>query len=53
MARFYAGLSVRESAEALGCAEGTVKVLVHKAIANLRSAGLVDDQEDQQDVQAH
>jgi RNA polymerase sigma factor (sigma-70 family) len=53
VARFYAGLSVSESADALGCAEGTVKALVHKAIANLRGAGLIDDQEEHEDVRAH
>ena len=34
--RYYAGCSVRETAEAMGCPEGTVKTLTHKAIANLR-----------------
>ena len=34
--RYYSGLSVAETAEALGCAEGTVKSLTHKAIAALR-----------------
>jgi RNA polymerase sigma-70 factor (ECF subfamily) len=44
VARFYAGLTVEETAEALGCAPGTVKALVHKGIANLRGAGFgVDD----------
>jgi RNA polymerase sigma factor (sigma-70 family) len=53
VARFYAGLSVAEAADALGCAEGTVKALVHKAIGNLRDAGLIDDQEEHEDVRAH
>lgn len=35
--RYYAGLSVAETAEQLDCAEGTVKSLTHKAIANLRT----------------
>ena len=34
--RYYSGLTVAETAEALGCAEGTVKSLTHKAIAALR-----------------
>lgn len=38
--RFYAGLSVAETATAMRCAEGTVKSLTHKAMAALRA---VDD----------
>lgn len=34
--RFYAGLPVAETARQMGCAEGTVKSLTHKAIAALR-----------------
>lgn len=34
--RFYADLSVAETAEALGCAGGTVKALTHKAVGALR-----------------
>jgi RNA polymerase sigma factor (sigma-70 family) len=41
--RYYLDLSVRESAEMMGCPEGTVKTLTHKAIASLRrDADLVD-----------
>lgn len=36
--RFFADLSVAETAEALRCAEGTVKALTHKAVAALRDA---------------
>lgn len=36
--RFYAGLSERDTAEALGCAPGTVGSLVHRALATLRQA---------------
>lgn len=36
--RFYAGLSERETAAALGCAPGTVGSLVHRALATLRQA---------------
>lgn len=39
--RFYAGLSVRETAEALGRPDGTVKSLTHAAVAELRRV-LVD-----------
>jgi RNA polymerase sigma factor (sigma-70 family) len=45
VARYFAGFDVSEAAAALGCAEGTVKALTHKAMAKLREAGLVDDQE--------
>lgn len=34
--RYYGGFSVRETAEVMGCPEGTVKTLTHKAIAQLR-----------------
>jgi RNA polymerase sigma-70 factor (ECF subfamily) len=42
VARFYAGLSVDEAAEALDCAPGTVRALTHQAMTKLRSAGLVE-----------
>lgn len=45
VARFYAGLSVAETAEALGCAAGTVRALTAQAIASLRRSGLVDSEE--------
>jgi RNA polymerase sigma-70 factor, ECF subfamily len=38
--RYFADLSVRETADQLGCPEGTVKTLVHQAIKALRHAGL-------------
>lgn len=41
--RFYAQLSVAESAAAMSCAEGTVKSLTSQAIASLRRAGLAVD----------
>ena len=34
--RYFAGLSVRETAEVLECPEGTVKTLTHKAMTTLR-----------------
>lgn len=36
MLRIFEGLSVREAALAMGCREGTVKALLHKASAKLR-----------------
>jgi DNA-directed RNA polymerase specialized sigma24 family protein len=44
VARFYLGMSVRETAGALECPEGTVKTLTHRAIARLRDAGFVDEE---------
>jgi RNA polymerase sigma factor (sigma-70 family) len=42
--RYYADLSVRDTALVLRCPEGTVKTLTRQAIAGLRRAGLeVDD----------
>ncbi len=35
--RHYAHLSTRETAEAMGCAEGTVKALLHQALSQLRT----------------
>lgn len=35
--RFYEQYSVRETAEAMGCAEGTVKAQTHHAVASLRA----------------
>lgn len=36
--RFYEGLSVAETAEAMGCAEGNVKALCHRALRRLESS---------------
>ena len=41
--RFYLAMTVAETAEALDCAEGTVKSATHQALATLRTGGLVDD----------
>jgi RNA polymerase sigma factor (sigma-70 family) len=38
--RYYADLSVDDTASAMGCAAGTVKALTAQAIAGLRRAGL-------------
>lgn len=38
--RFYADLSVRETATAMGCAEGTVRALTSQALGSLRRSGL-------------
>ena len=35
--RFYADLSVEQTADVLGCAPGTVKALTHQALAQLRT----------------
>lgn len=41
--RFYEQTTVAETAALMGCAEGTVKSLTHKAVSRLRShAGLID-----------
>jgi RNA polymerase sigma-70 factor (ECF subfamily) len=42
--RFYVGLSVRDTAEALGCPEGTVKTLTHRAVGRLREGGVVGEE---------
>lgn len=49
VARYFLGLDVAATAEALGCAEGTVKAATHSAIANLRAAGLVEEHEPEVD----
>lgn len=36
VSRYFLGLSVRESASVMDCADGTVQALTHKAILNLR-----------------
>lgn len=47
MLRMFEDLSVRETARAMGCREGTVKALLHKATSKLRlqlqNAGQKDD----------
>ncbi len=40
--RYYVGCSVRETADAMRCPEGTVKTRTHRAIAMLRESGIVD-----------
>jgi RNA polymerase sigma factor (sigma-70 family) len=42
--RFYVDCSVRETARMLGCPEGTVKTLTHRAVGRLRAAGFVDEE---------
>ncbi len=39
MLRIFEELTVAETARAMGCRQGTVKALLHKAIARLRSEG--------------
>jgi len=41
--RFWSGLSVRETAQALGCAEGTVKSLTSRAVDQLRLSGVTEE----------
>jgi RNA polymerase sigma-70 factor (ECF subfamily) len=41
--RYFADLSVRETAAAMRCPEGTVKTLTYEAIAALRRTGLLPD----------
>lgn len=36
--RFYEGLSVEETAEAMGCSQGNVKALSHRALQRLESS---------------
>jgi RNA polymerase sigma-70 factor (ECF subfamily) len=51
VARFYAGLTVDEAADALECAPGTVRALTHQAMTSLRASGVVDiDQPDNSDT---
>ena len=45
IARFYVGLDVAETAGALGCRPGTVQAHTFKALANLRAAGFIDEEE--------
>lgn len=40
--RFCGGLTVEETAELMGCASGTVKAHVHKAVEGLRASRLID-----------
>lgn len=41
--RYFSDLSVRDTAEAMRCPEGTVKTLTHQAIAGLRAMGLLSE----------
>lgn len=47
MLRIFEGISVKETAQAMGCREGTVKALLHKATTSLKQnkhkAGFGDD----------
>ena len=49
--RYFAGFSVAETADAMSCAEGTVKALTHQAIAALRErAALVPTTTEEEDA---
>ncbi len=45
--RIFEDLSVRETAKAMACREGTVKALLHKATANLRKQMHTEGREDE------
>ena len=45
--RYFADLSVRETADLLGCPENTVKTHTRRAIETLRQAGLLDEPVDE------
>jgi RNA polymerase sigma factor (sigma-70 family) len=45
VSRFYLGLDVADTARVLRCRPGTVKAHTFKALANLRTAGLIDTEE--------
>ena len=47
--RYFADLSVADTATAMGCAPGTVKALTSQGIAGLRRAGLADLEPDGDD----
>lgn len=47
--RYFGQLSVRETAEAMGCAEGTVRALTSQGIAALRTHFDIDDSESTDD----
>jgi RNA polymerase sigma factor (sigma-70 family) len=46
MARFFAGLDVKTTAAALGCADGTVKAQTHQAMAGLRASGIIEHEQE-------
>jgi RNA polymerase sigma-70 factor (sigma-E family) len=50
--RYFADLSVAETAEAMHCPEGTVKTLTRQAIRALRSTGLIADAEVEEESMA-
>ena len=50
--RYFADLSVAETAEAMRCPEGTVKTLTRQAILALRSTGLISEAEIEEESMA-
>ena len=50
--RYFADLSVAETADAMRCPQGTVKTLTREAILALRRVGLITDAEIQQESMA-
>ncbi|MCU1426721.1 MAG: putative polymerase sigma factor [Actinomycetia bacterium] len=51
IARFFAGLDVKTTAAALGCADGTVKAHTHQAMAGLRASSLIEHEQHEQHEQ--
>lgn len=51
--RYFEHLTVAETAEVMGCAEGTVKANTHRGIASLRASGLLHDRVLDQEVSDH
>ena len=50
--RYFADLSVAETADAMQCPQGTVKTLTREAILALRKTGLITDAEIEQESMA-
>jgi len=50
--RYFADLSVADTAAAIGCPEGTVKTLTREAIRALRGAGLIAEPVEDEDEES-
>lgn len=51
--RYYADLPVAQVADALGCPEGTVKTLIHRAVKSLRTSADLQDLQEVSDASRH